>query len=230
MLGLYAIVDTTLLARRGLDPVDYARALLLSRPRLAAMQLRAKDLPARDTLGLLRALGPLCRQAGVPLIANDRVDLAALAGCDGVHIGQEDLPYALVHRIAPQLIVGISTHDKDQLAQALAARPHYVAFGPVFDTKTKANADPTVGLDGLRSAAELTRAAGIPLVAIGGITLSRVHEVARHADACAVIGDLCHEHASLADIAERARSFSAAFDVPPPLMRPPVVAHRREAR
>jgi len=209
MRGLYAIVDTKLLAARGTDPVAFARAVLDVRP--AALQLRAKDLPAREILGLLRALGPLCRQADVPLVANDRADLAALAGCDVVHIGQEDLPYELVHRICPQLRVGISTHNPEQLARALEVRPHYVAFGPVFATGTKDNPDPVVGVDGLREAARMTRAAGIPLVAIGGITLARAREVGAIADACAVIADLVPPGASLAEVTERARAFQAAL-------------------
>ena len=118
MKGLYAIVDTNLLARRQTDPITYARALLEARP--AALQLRAKDVPARDVLCMLRALGAMCRHAGVPLVANDRADLAALAGCDSVHIGQEDLPFELVQRLTPQLSVGISTHDPVQLERALA--------------------------------------------------------------------------------------------------------------
>lgn len=209
MKGLYAIVDTKLLGARGTDPIAYARAVLDVRP--AALQVRAKEMAAREMLGLLRALGPMCRQSGVPLVANDRADLAALAGCDVVHIGQEDLPYELVHRIAPQLSVGISTHNAEQLGRALASRPRYVAYGPVFETTTKSNPDPVVGLDGLRAAAVMTKAAGIPLVAIGGITLARVHEVAAIADACAVIADLYPEGATLADVTARARSFHAAF-------------------
>jgi thiamine-phosphate pyrophosphorylase len=148
MKGLYAIVDTKLLATRGMDPIAYAKALLEVRP--AAIQLRAKEVSAREILGMLRALGPMCRQARVPLVANDRADLAALAGCECVHIGQEDLPYELVHRIAPQLGVGISTHTPEQLARALGFEPRYVAYGPVFETTTKMNAEPVVGVDGLR--------------------------------------------------------------------------------
>ena len=144
MKGLYAIVDTTFLDRRGTDPIAYARAVLEARP--AALQLRAKELPARAILATLRALGPLCRQAGVPLVANDRADLAVLAGCEAVHIGQEDLPSSLVQRIAPQLTVGISTHSTEQLERALAARPRYVAYGPVFETTSKSNPDPVVGV------------------------------------------------------------------------------------
>lgn len=213
MKGLYAIVDTKLLAQRRTDPIDYARALLEARP--AALQLRAKDLPARAILFMLRALGPMCRQAGVPLVANDRADLAALAGCEVVHIGQEDLPYELVHRITPQLSVGISTHDSAQLERALASRPRYVAYGPVFETKTKANADPVVGIDGLRIASARARADGTPLVAIGGITLARIAEIAEHADACAVIADLYPEGATLADVTARAHAFQAALNAHP---------------
>ncbi len=209
MKGLYAIVDTGLLARRGTDPIEYARALLPARP--AALQLRAKDLPARAILATLRAIGPMCRQAGVPLVANDRADLAALAGCEAVHIGQEDLPYELVHRIAPHLSVGISTHDPAQLDRALASRPRYVAYGPVFETTSKANPDPVVGIDGLAVASRRARAAGIPLVAIGGITLGRVKHIAGLVDAFAVIADLYPEGATLGDVTARARAFQAAF-------------------
>lgn len=215
MKGLYAIVDTKLCAERQADPLAFASALLAARP--AAIQLRAKDLSAREVLSLLRRLGPRCRQARVPLVANDRADLAALAGCEMVHIGQDDTPYELVHRIAPQLDVGISTHNLEQLARALVARPRYVAYGPVFETRTKVNADPVVGLDGLREAFRLTREAEIPVVAIGGITLSRVREVALVADACAVIGDLFPIGATLRDVTERAKAFQSAFQAPIPV-------------
>jgi thiamine-phosphate pyrophosphorylase len=209
MKGLYAIVDTKVLAARGTDPLAYAKALLEVRP--AALQVRAKDVGAREILAILRALGNMCRQLGVPLVANDRADLAALAGCECVHIGQEDLPYELVHRIAPQLAVGISTHNLEQLEKALAFKPRYVAYGPVYETATKMNPDPVVGLDGLRQASRIARAAGVPLVAIGGITLARVHEIVELADACAVIADLYLPGATLADVTARARTIHLAM-------------------
>lgn len=212
MKGLYAIVDTGFLARRGTDPIAFARAVLPARP--AALQLRAKDAPARAILNLLRALGPLCRQHGVPLVANDRADLAALAGCDAVHIGQEDLPFDLVHRIAPQLAVGISTHDAAQLERALALAPRYVAYGPVFATATKVDPDPVVGPEGLRAAHVKARLAGIPLVAIGGVTLERAEAIANDADMFAVIADLHPEGASMAEVTERAKAFQRLFGVP----------------
>jgi thiamine-phosphate pyrophosphorylase len=188
MRGLYAIADAKTLAARGVDAVAFVRAVALARP--AAIQLRAKELPAREMLALLRALGPICRQARVLLVANDRVDVAALAGCDCVHIGQEDVPFEIVHRLTPSLQVGVSTHNPEQLARALAYRPAYVAYGPVYATSSKAAPDPVVGIDGLRAAHLAARAAGIPLVAIGGVTLERAREVARCADAGAVIAGL----------------------------------------
>ena len=210
MRGLYAIVDLGVLAERGIDPVAFAGAVLRARP--AALQLRAKEAPAREVLALLRALVPLCRVAGAQLVANDRADLAALAGCDAVHIGQDDIPVDLVHRIAPKLGVGISTHDLDQLDRALDARPSYVAFGPVFATSTKKNPDPVVGLERLRAAVERARARGVPVVAIGGVSLDRTAEVSRVSDAAAVISDLLPpEGGSLEDVARRASSLHAAL-------------------
>ncbi len=209
MRGLYAIVDTGVLRKRGLDPIAYARAVTEARP--VALQLRAKNLSAKEILALLRSLMPLCRSRGVRLVANDRADLAALAGCEVVHIGQDDTPYELVHRIAPQLSVGISTHNPEQLARALAFRPLYVAYGPVFETHSKSNPGPPVGIEGVREAARMARAAGVPIVAIGGITLDRVAQLVPIVDACAVIADLLIPDATLDDVSVRARAFQTAM-------------------
>ncbi len=209
MRGLYAILDVTFARAKQVDELTLARALLAAGP--CALQLRAKDLSAREVLELLRRLRPLCQRAGVPLVANDRVDLAALAGCDMVHVGQEDLPHDLVSRIAPAVDVGVSTHDLPQLERALAARPRYVAYGPVFATTTKKDPDPVVGLEGLRQAAELARRARIPLVAIGGITLERAPEVGRVTPLAAVIGDVFSGGASDASITARARAIGVAL-------------------
>lgn len=191
MRGLYAIVDVAILESRGIDLTKYAEALLRARP--AALQLRAKERGSREILGILRVLAPMCRAARVALVANDRPDLAALAGCDIVHVGQSDLPIGLVRRIAPSLKVGVSTHNAAQLAAALEARPAYVAYGPVFATSSKADAEPTVGVADLARAFASARAKEIPLVAIGGIALENVSEVAPHCDAVAVIGALLPE-------------------------------------
>lgn len=187
MRGLYAIIDMDSLGARGVDPLAFARAVLAVRP--AALQLRAKGRQAREVLALLRALVGPCRRAGVPLVANDRADLAALAGADMVHVGQADSAPDRVRSLAPGLGVGVSTHDLTQLRAAIELRPSYVAFGPIFATRSKLDAGPSIGLEALARARTLVPA-GLPLVAIGGITLRNAPDVAHFADAGAVIGGL----------------------------------------
>jgi thiamine-phosphate pyrophosphorylase len=188
MHGLYAIVDVGALATRRIAPVPFAEAVLRVRP--AALQVRAKDVPARETLALMRELAPMCHRANVPLVANDRPDLAILAGCDAVHVGQQDMPIDRVRRITPTLGVGVSTHNLEQLDAALAAHPLYVAYGPVYETSTKRDPDPVVGLAGIRAAHARAAASGVPLVAIGGITRERARELVGLVDAVAVVAEL----------------------------------------
>jgi thiamine-phosphate pyrophosphorylase len=188
MRGLYAIVDLGLLEGRRIDPIAFVQAVLLARP--AAVQLRAKQAASRDTLSLLRALAPMCRAVSVPLVANDRPDWAILAGCDMVHVGQSDIPIDQVRRLAPGIGIGVSTHTPEQLDAAVAARPTYVAYGPVFETSTKKDPDPVVGIAGLREAYKRAAGAGVSLVAIGGITRARASALVGIADAVAVVGEL----------------------------------------
>jgi thiamine-phosphate pyrophosphorylase len=188
MRGLYAIVDADLLEASGVDLAGFAERVIAARP--AVVQLRAKRAGARDVLEWLRTLRALCDAAAVLLFANDRPDLAVLARCDGVHVGQTDLRVSDVRRFAPHLRVGVSTHDEAQLGEALAFRPDYVAYGPVFPTRTKRDPDPVVGLAGLARASQQCRLAGVPLVAIGGIDLARAADVSAHAELGAVISGL----------------------------------------
>jgi thiamine-phosphate pyrophosphorylase len=217
--GLYAIVDVTSVVGAGLDTLGFTRAVLTARP--VALQIRAKEVEARELLALLRAAGSLCRAAGVPMVANDRVDLAVLAGCDYVHVGQHDLSVERVHRVAPGLGVGVSTHTLEQLTAALAARPSYVAYGPVFATTSKSDPDPCVGLEGLALASARARDAGIPLVAIGGVTLERAPELGKWASAAAAIHALLpsSKEAPYEEVAERAvalhRALGGVSSVPP---------------
>jgi thiamine-phosphate pyrophosphorylase len=219
MHGLYAIVDAGALDLVNLAPLAFADALLGARP--AALQLRAKNVSARETLALLRALAPMCHRAGVPLVANDRPDLAILAGCDLVHVGQDDMPIERVRRIAPGLAIGVSTHTLEQLDAALAAKPAYVAYGPVFSTTTKVNPDPVVGVAGLTAAYARAHAAGVPLVAIGGVTFERARGLVAITDAVAAIGDLLPGKGPgegprpaselYAEVASRARALASLF-------------------
>lgn len=207
--GLYPIVDVSTLERRGLPVLGFAEQVLAARP--ALLQLRAKHTTARDALELLRALSPLCAKCGTLLFANDRPDLALLAGAPGVHVGQHDLPLAEVRRVAPALKVGVSTHTHAELDRALAEKPDYVAFGPVFATPSKTDHEPPVGLDGLALAHERARRAGVPLVAIGGIGLQRATEVSAACDLVAVISALLPEGDSLEGVPERAEALAAAL-------------------
>ncbi|HLK36979.1 MAG TPA: thiamine phosphate synthase [Polyangiaceae bacterium] len=216
MRGLYAIVDVGTLRGRLVEPVAFAAAVLAVRP--AALQLRAKELPSRETLAMLRELAPMCHRAGVLLVANDRPDLAVMAGCDLVHVGQSDIPIDRARRLAPGLAVGVSTHDPEQLQAALEARPVYVAYGPVFETTTKKDPAPVVGVAGLRAAYARAAAARIPLVAIGGITRERAAGLVGLADAVAVVADLLPPPSPgrsvgdlLVEVTARARAIHALF-------------------
>jgi thiamine-phosphate pyrophosphorylase len=139
------------------------------------------------------------------VIVNDRADLARAAGAHGVHVGQDDLSPADARAIVgPEAIVGVSTHTRDQVDRAVESAASYVAVGPVYATTTKATGYDARGLDLVRYAA----GRGKPVVAIGGITLSRAAEViAAGATAVAVITDLLVEN----DVEQRVRAFARAL-------------------
>jgi len=181
---LYAIVDPL---DTGRSPVALAEALLAGGAR--CLQLRWKPAAPREVLEAARAIHPLARAAGALFIVNDRPDVALLAGADGVHVGQDDLPPAAVRRVLGQgRIVGVSTHDLDQVRAAVAAGADYVAVGPVYATISKVGALAPRGLDLVRAARPLVPC---PLVAIGGIDARTAPDViAAGADAVAMIGAL----------------------------------------
>ncbi len=209
MRGLYPIVDLDTLSRRDISPLRFAEAVLEARPPL--LQLRAKQQAPRAVLELLCQLKPLCERAGTLLFANDRPDLALLAATDGVHVGQDDLPLSEVRRLPGQLRVGVSTHNHEQLSEALAQRPDYAAFGPVFATRSKLGADPALGLGALTRAAELASAAQVPLIAIGGLTLAHAPELGRLGVVPAVISDLLADGDSPSAVSERAVAWQRAL-------------------
>lgn len=167
MKGLYAIVDPAACAGR--DPIVVAHAIL--RGGCAALQLRDKKSSDRAVLAMAVAIGSASREAGVPFFVDDRLDVAIACGAEGVHLGQDDLPIAVARAQAPGLRVGLSTHTPAQREAAEREGADLVGYGPVFATTTKENPDAVVGVTGI---AEAVRAARVPVVAIGGITLERV--------------------------------------------------------
>jgi thiamine-phosphate pyrophosphorylase len=155
------------------------------------LQYRNKSGDARQILEQGRALKARLADS-VRLIMNDRADLCLAAVFDGVHVGQDDLsPEGARKVIGPDLWLGVSTHNREQLREADATTADYLAIGPVFATSSKDKPDPVVGLEGVRRARALTRR---PLVAIGGITRENGRAVIEAgADAVAVISDLTRE-------------------------------------
>lgn len=184
--GLYLIVDPQ--ATRGRDVVSVAGAAIRAGVRI--IQYRDKVRMKGEMLPEVRRLRDLCRQAGVLFIVNDHADLALVAGADGVHVGQKDLPVADLRRILPPtMIIGCSTNNLAEACRARDDGADYVGVGSIFPTTTKVDTRPA-GLETIRE----IRAAGLglPLVAIGGITAENVAEVVRAgADAYAVISAVC---------------------------------------
>ena len=185
---LYAIVDAEACGRAGLAPLDVARAFLSAGVR--CLQLRLKGWDSGPFLDLARTVVDDARRAGCAVIINDRADIAALAGAHGLHVGQEDLAPAQARRmLGPVPAIGVSTHTRAQWEAAVSEPVSYLAIGPVYGTGSKATGYEAIGLDVVRQAA--AAASGLPVVAIGGITLARAPAViASGAAAVAVIGDL----------------------------------------
>ncbi|HZN07207.1 MAG TPA: thiamine phosphate synthase [Pyrinomonadaceae bacterium] len=179
---VYPITDTQI---SGLSHADQVR--LLADGGATFVQLREKNLPA---LNFYREAKAAAEISGVRIIVNDRADVALAVKAVGVHLGQDDLPPEAARTLlGDEAIIGYSTHNIVQ-AQAAASLPvDYIAIGPIFRTTTKANADPEVGLNGLRA---VRKAIGdIPLVAIGGITPENAPAVIEAgADSVAVISGL----------------------------------------
>lgn len=199
---LYAIVDPALIAT---SAVQFAESLASAGVKL--IQLRDKRSSPRSIYQQAREMAARFAGSDVRFIVNDRPDIAAMCGAGGVHVGQDDLPVEAARSICPQpLWVGVSTHNIEQLRDAVRTSADYIAVGPIFPTGTKENPDPVVGVDFLRTARQLTRK---PLVAIGGITVESAADVFRAgADSVAVVRDLL----AAPDPISRAREYLAVTE------------------
>ncbi len=212
---LYAIADAGTLRTRGVELRTFAEELRAAG--VGLVQWRCKEGSPQEVLAGAAVLKEVFAGSGCRLIMNDRVDLAVLAGFDGVHVGQGDLEVGDARRVLEcakedehrgqggiteerqRQWVGVSTHTEEQVRAADAGEAEYVAVGPVFATGTKADAEPVIGLDGVRRARALTAK---PLVAIGGITLGNAASVlAAGADAVAVISGLFVEGRTVESVA-----------------------------
>jgi thiamine-phosphate pyrophosphorylase len=168
------------------------------------IQLRDKDASSREFFEMAQACLKITREKNAKLIVNDRVDIAMILEADGVHLGQDDLhPEQARRLLGKEAIIGISTHTIEQVRAALKLPVDYVAFGPIFGTKTKANHHAVVGIEGLKRVREVI--GNLPLVAIGGIDLENLQEVfAAGADSAAMISALASNPGKITENIERA--------------------------
>lgn len=180
-----------------LDPVmcgGFDAAIALTQKVLDAgvtvVQLRAPEWKKRDWLRLSQHLLPLCREADVPYLINDHVDIAQACDADGVHLGQGDLPLRIARQLlGPDKILGLSISHAQHLQNDDCALADYLGIGPIFPTSTKLDADPAVGLKTLQ---EWITQSQLPTVAIGGISPVQTTEVIQSgADGIAVVSAIC---------------------------------------
>ncbi|MEV8319284.1 thiamine phosphate synthase [Streptomyces sp. NPDC059900] len=184
-LSLYLVTDTRLCGDRGVAATVAAAV----KGGVSAVQLRDPDADDRTLYALGQTVQAELAGTGVPLIVNNRVDVAVRLGADGVHLGQQDLsPTIARRRLGPRAYVGLSVSRPEQLAHVPDGVDH-LGVGPVFAQSTKPDADTPLGLDGL---ARIVRASPLPCVAIGGIGVSRAAAVqASGADGIAVVSAVC---------------------------------------
>ncbi|KAF6139375.1 hypothetical protein GIB67_026217 [Kingdonia uniflora] len=171
-LLLYAVTDSGMTKKWSRSMTDVVKAAIEGGATI--IQLREKDVETREFMELAKACGEICRSRGIPLVINDRIDIALACGADGVHVGQSDMPTRVARALlGPEKIIGVSCKTVEQALQAWADGADYIGCGGVFPTSTKAN-NLTIGLDGLKT---VCLASKLPVVAIGGIGIGNALSV-----------------------------------------------------
>ena len=185
--SLYLVTDRSLLP----DGMSLTRCVEEAvRGGVTMVQLREKNTPIAEFLQIAGELTSQLQGTGVPLIINDRVDIALECGADGVHLGQSDLsPQEARHLLGADAIIGLSVESQEQLEHALHQPIDYIALSPIFSTPTKTNTIIEWGLEGIKLATSLTN---IPIIAIGGLHLSNVASIVQSgASGVAVVSAIC---------------------------------------
>jgi thiamine-phosphate pyrophosphorylase len=184
--SLYAILDSGFIG--SLTYSETAERMI--KGGASVIQLRMKGEPSSCILETAKELAEICRMSETLFMVNDYPDIALLAGADGLHLGQDDIPLSEARKILPEdMIIGISTHSPDQALDALKDSPDYIAIGPLFDTESKyGDLIRGIGTDIIKRIKEASR---IPVVAIGGITGENIKSVFESgADSAAMISAL----------------------------------------
>ena len=204
--SLYLVTDSALAMGRALP--DFVRAAVDGG--VTCVQVREKDVPSRAYIERLLLVRPLLRECSIPLFVNDRVDVALAVEADGVHLGQTDMPLVMARSIAAdRLIVGVSCETVQDAIDAERGGADYVSVSPVFNTPTKTDTAPALGLEGVRAIRSAVR---LPVVAIGGINGTNAADIIRAgADGICVVSAIVSAPdpraaaARLREIVERAR-------------------------
>ena len=201
--GLYLVTDRRLAGSRPLEELVCAAV----RGGVTAVQLREKECSTREFVELARRLKAFLTPAGIPLVINDRVDVALAAGAEGVHLGQSDMDYRDARALlGPDAIVGLSVETTAQAEEAESLDADYLGVSPIFPTPTKTDTAAAWGIEGL---AALRKASRHVLVAIGGINATNAAEVMHAgADGIAVVSAICGAR----DPEEAARQLRRAVD------------------
>lgn len=186
MKGLYLVTDRDLCGSRTVEEV----VRLAAEGGAVAVQLREKDLPTRPFVEEALRIRNLLDFFGIPLIINDRLDVALAVGAAGLHVGQDDMPYEVARRIlGPKAVIGLSVETWEDVERAEGLDVDYLGISPVFATPTKTDTKEPWGIEGLERIRAYSRH---PLVAIGGLNAGNAGTVVRAgADAVAVVSAVC---------------------------------------
>lgn len=186
MKGLYLVTDRDLCGPRSVEEI----VRLAAEGGAVAVQLREKDLPTRPFVEEALRIRNLLYSFGIPLIINDRLDVALAVGAAGLHVGQDDMPYEVARRIlGPKAVIGLSVETWEDVERAEKLDVDYLGVSPVFATPTKTDTKEPWGIEGLARIRAYSRH---PLVAIGGLNAGNAAAAVRAgADAVAVVSAVC---------------------------------------
>ena len=183
---LHVITDTTLQSR-----FTHAElAELAIEGGADTVQFRQKHGTTRELVAIAQQMQTVCTRYNVPLIVNDRADIALAVGATGTHFGQDDMPVSIGRRILPpETIIGASARTEEKILEAITEGADYIGFGPIYGTSSKPDAEAAKGLERLRRMCDI---AACPVIAIGGISVETAGKVIRAgAHGIAVISAVC---------------------------------------
>jgi thiamine-phosphate pyrophosphorylase len=184
--SLYLVTDRDLSKGRSLQEI--IRSAVAGG--VTIVQLREKDCTTREFLKIAQEVKDFCKPLGVPLIINDRVDIALAVNADGLHIGQSDMPYEIARKLmGPNAIIGLSVESVQDALDAEKMDVDYLGLSPIYSTPTKTDIHHELGLEGIRTIRKISRH---PLIAIGGINIENAADIiAAGSDGIAVVSAIC---------------------------------------